>query len=61
MTKTGQELSPSAKDARNAYRRKWYAENKEKHKEYVRRYWEHKAAQTDSDGKISEENGKGDE
>lgn len=29
-----------AREARNAYRRNWYKENKDKVKEYQDRYWE---------------------
>lgn len=43
-----------AKVARSEYRRKWAANNKEKIKEYQRRYWEKKAANLNNPG------GKGD-
>lgn len=31
-------------EARNAYRREWYAKNKDKAKAYNKRYWAKKAA-----------------
>ena len=33
-------LTDKAREARNAYKRKWYKENPEKRREYERRYWE---------------------
>lgn len=39
------ELSEEAKEARRAYRRAWYAANKDKVKEQQRRHWERKAAE----------------
>jgi hypothetical protein len=36
-------LSPTAKEAKNAYQRAWNAKNKEKNAEYRRRYWQRKA------------------
>lgn len=36
-------LSPTAKEAKNAYQRAWNAKNKEKLAEYRRRYWQRKA------------------
>ena len=37
--------SKAAIEARKAYRRAWAAKNRDKQKEYTRRYWEKKAAQ----------------
>lgn len=37
------ELSEAAREARNAYKRKWCKANPEKVKEASRRYWEKKA------------------
>ena len=37
------EMSERALEARRAYKRKWYAANKEKNKEYQERYWQRKA------------------
>ena len=37
--------SKAAIEARKAYRREWAAKNRDKQKEYTRRYWEKKAAQ----------------
>lgn len=48
-------MEDSAREARNRYKREWYAKNKEKQREYERRYWKRKA---DSDKKKTEENGK---
>lgn len=33
-------MTDKAREARNAYKRKWYKENPEKRREYERRYWE---------------------
>jgi hypothetical protein len=41
---TNQGLSEAAKAARRAYRNKWNAQNQDKVKEHMRRYWEKKAA-----------------
>lgn len=37
------EMSNAAREAKNAYRRAWYSRNKEKQKEYNKKYWEKKA------------------
>lgn len=37
-------LTPAAREARNAYRRKWARENPDRIREQQRRYWEKKAA-----------------
>ena len=39
------ELSETAKEARRKYQHEWAAKNREKQKEYTRRYWEKKAAE----------------
>ena len=39
-------MDDAAREARNAYRRKWYAENKDRQREYTRRYWERQAKKT---------------
>lgn len=36
-------MNEAARKALNAYNRKWRAENKDRVKEYNRRYWEKKA------------------
>ena len=36
-------MTEEAKNARRAYRRKWYAANKDKAKAATERYWERKA------------------
>lgn len=38
-------MTDAAREARNAYQRKWNAANKEKRREYMQRYWERKTAQ----------------
>lgn len=38
-------MTQSAMEARRAYRRKWYAQNRDRQREYMDRYWEKKAAQ----------------
>ena len=47
-------MEDTAREARNRYKREWYARNKDKQREYERRYWQRKAQ---SDGQKSEENG----
>ena len=37
------QMTEGAKEQRRAYYRKWRKENRNKVKEYNRRYWEHKA------------------
>ena len=44
------ELSQEALEARRAYRRSYYAKNKEKMREYQRRHWE-KVAREEAEGK----------
>lgn len=41
-------MTDNAKDARNAYRRKWAKNNPDKLREYQTRYWEKKAAEQDA-------------
>jgi len=48
-------MEDTAREARNKYKREWYAKNKDKQREYERRYWQRKAQ---FDGKKTEENGK---
>lgn len=38
-------MTEQAKEARRAYKRKWYAENKDKVKAHQERYWKKKAEQ----------------
>lgn len=38
------EMTEAAREARNAYRRKWYSRNRDKQREYNKTYWEKKAA-----------------
>ena len=51
-------ITDEAREARNAYKREWYAKNKDKQREYERRYW---AKKSQSDRKKTEETGKGGE
>ena len=46
-------MTDKAREARNAYKRKWYKENPEKRREYERRYWERvgQAAESATDPK----------
>ena len=37
------ELSPEARAARNAYRRRWARQNPDKIREYAKRHWEKQA------------------
>ena len=39
------DMNIAAKEAQRAYNRQYYAEHKDKRKEYNRRHWERKAAQ----------------
>lgn len=41
-------MTDKAKDARNAYRRKWAKNNPDKLREYQARYWEKKAAEQEA-------------
>lgn len=47
-------MEDAAREARNRYKREWYAKNKDKQREYEHRYWMRIA---DSDRKKTEENG----
>lgn len=38
-------MTQSAVEARRAYKRRWNAQNRDKQREYMARYWEKKAAQ----------------
>lgn len=48
-------MTEAAKEARRAYRKKWYEENKAKQREYERRFWERQAEENQ---KKAEKNGK---
>jgi len=41
-TKSARSMSDAAREARNAYKRKWNQEHPEKQREYQCRYWERK-------------------
>ncbi len=43
MSEKRKEMSEAAKEARNAYKRRWAKENPDKVKAATRRYWEKKA------------------
>lgn len=47
-------MTDEAREARNAYKRKWYKENPDKRREYQERYWQKK---TQSDRQKTAENG----
>lgn len=47
-------MTDAAREARNAYKRKWYKENPDKRREYQERYWQKK---TQSDRQKTAENG----
>ena len=51
-------MTDKAREARNAYKRKWYKENPEKRREYERRYWE-RVGQAEKMRKEWDESGKG--
>lgn len=40
------EITEAAAEARRQYQKNWYAKNRDKVKEYHKRYWERKAADT---------------
>ena len=42
-------MNKKAQEARRAYKRAWYAKNKEKQKEYTARYWTKQAAKMDAE------------
>lgn len=42
-------LSEDALEAKRAYKREWYRKNKDRQKEYMRRYWEKKAREAQGD------------
>ena len=44
-------MTEAARAARNEYRRKWYANNKEKAKRYMATYWERQAAKAEAERK----------
>lgn len=39
-------LTEAAAEARRAYKREWYAKNRDKQREYSERYWAKKAEET---------------
>ncbi len=47
-------MTDAAREARNAYKRKWYKENPDKRREYQERYWQKK---TQSDRQKTAETG----
>lgn len=38
-------MTEAAKEARRAYKRRWNAQNRDKQREYMQRYWERKATE----------------
>ena len=53
-------MTEAAAEARRAYKREWYARNRDKQREYTERYWAKKAAE-DEAGKAPETDSKGQE
>lgn len=47
-------MTDAAREARNAYRRKWAAEHPDKVREWQVRYWNKKAAQAEAEAKAQE-------
>ena len=47
-TRNKKPMSEAAREARNAYKRKWAAEHPDKIKAYSRRYWEKKAQEAEA-------------
>lgn len=47
-TRNKKPMSEAAREARNAYKRKWAKDNPEKVKAYTRRYWEKKALEVEA-------------
>ena len=47
-TRNKKTMSEAAREARNAYKRKWAKDNPEKVKAYTRRYWEKKAQEAEA-------------
>ena len=45
--KKNNELSPGARKAKQEYQRAWRAKNRDKQREYLRRFWEKKAREID--------------
>ena len=48
-------MTEQAKEARRAYRRKWYAENKDRAKAATEKYWQKKAEQAAAERAAKEE------
>lgn len=48
-------ISEKAREARNAYQRKWNREHPDKVREHQRRYWEKKAAELEAEEHGAEE------
>lgn len=49
-------MNEKAKEARRAYKRKWYRENKDKIKVYNEKYWSKKAAEMEAQAAAEESN-----
>lgn len=54
-------MTEQAAEARRAYKREWYAKNKDKQRAYAQRYWAKKARETASERKEAEDIGRGGE
>lgn len=55
------ELTDQAREARREYMKNWRAENRDKTREYQRRYWAKKARESGSEQQKTEDSGKGGE
>lgn len=53
------DMTEQAAEARRAYKREWYAKNKDKQRIYTQRYWEKVAQEADSERREAAENGGG--
>ena len=49
FTMSKKEITEAAAEARRQYQKNWYAKNRDKVKEYHKRYWERKAASNAAD------------
>lgn len=50
-------MNKEAREARRDYKRKWQRDNKDKVKEYQRRYWERKAKENQADEAVQDKEG----
>jgi hypothetical protein len=55
--KAAMTMTQAAVEARRAYKRRWNAQNRDRNREYMARYWEKKAAQNPQISAESRNNG----